>query len=137
MKSRIIVLALAIAAMLFTSCDRSGAWEYDPVEIPWSFCVIAHSDENRCEFVEGATVSIFKSEEDRDAVKNVFLEKTTDAKGQAVFSLADFDQEKKGPEACKGVYFILVKKGTDTVGAVTNYLLMNSGQTTQWVKIPE
>lgn len=131
----IIFSVLAVFTILFASCDRSGRFEFLEREIPWYFCVAVVSDENMTQPVEGATVKIFKSEEDRDQNCDVFLTKDTDSKGEALFSFAEFNKGGEGAEALKGWYYISVSKGGKTAKAVTYYLLMNSGTTYQWVEL--
>ena len=126
---KIIIAALALAGLLFSSCDRTGNFEVFEKEIPWNFCVKVSTDDAHLKVVSGATVQIFKSEEDRDAQKNVFLTKTTDANGEALFTLAEFDPQNKGGEFVKGVYYLRVAKGSDVKTENTRYLLMNSGTT--------
>lgn len=132
MKARIMTIVLAFAALLFSSCDRSGVFETNPTVIPWNFCVSVFSDDNHTVPVSGADVKIFTSEDNRTNGV-VFLSGTTNDKGEVLFSLSDFDKDKKGAEACKGNYYLKVTKGALVAEETTNYLLMNSGTTYHWV----
>lgn len=136
MKTRILTIVLASAALLFTSCDRSGVFEKDSYynEIPYNFCVAVVSDDNRTVPVSGAKVEIFASEADRTAGK-VFLSGTTDAKGEALFAAEQFLIPGKTIEDCKGNYYLKVSKGELVAEATTLYLLFNSGTTYQWVQL--
>ena len=132
MKNKIFTIALACIALLFTSCDRSGVFEEFQQDIPWNFCVKVCSDENNVQPISDVTVQIFKSEEARTAGQ-VFLSKTTDSKGEALFTAAEFGDDGNG--SAKGYYYIKVSKGSLFAEATTYYLLMNSGTTYQYIQL--
>lgn len=132
MKAYINILFVALV-VLFSSCDRSGVFEDFETDIPWDFHVVAVTDENRVQIVSGATVEVYQTKEDRDNGTNVFLSGQTNDKGEAIFSLKDFDKQNKGPESVKGIYYLKVYKGNLLKSDLTRYLLMNSGSTYQWV----
>lgn len=132
MKAYINILFVALV-VLFSSCDRSGVFEDFETDIPWDFHVVAVMDENRVQIVSGATVEVYQTKEDRDNGTNVFLSGQTNDKGEAIFSLKDFDKQNKGPESVKGIYYLKVYKGNLLKSDLTRYLLMNSGSTYQWV----
>lgn len=136
MKAYINILFIALIA-LFSSCDRSGVFEDFETEIPWDFHVIAVTDEAHTQVVSGATVEIYQTKEDRDNGANVYLSGQTNDKGEAVFSLKDFDKQNKGPESVKGIYYLKVYKGNLLKSDLTRYLLMNSGSTYQWLVLEE
>lgn len=129
---KIIGVLLILVA---TACDRSGVYEEFQNEIPWGFCVVAVSDDNMTQPVAGATVEIYTTKEDREAGTNVLLTKQTDNKGEAHFTLGDFDKNNKGAEQLKGNYYLKVTKDNITVEETTRYLLMNSGETYHWIVI--
>lgn len=133
MKAYIINTFVLLMVLLFTSCDRSGIFEEFDKEIPWNFCVVAVMDENHVNVISGATVEIYLTKEDRDNSRNVYLSKITNDKGEALFSLADFDKMNNGPEEVKGIYYLKVFKGKMVKTDLTRYLLMNSGTTYQWL----
>ena len=132
MKKYIFKIFVLLLALLPVSCDRSGIYEEFQKDIDWNFCVVAVADDNRTQPISGATVEIYKSSSDRDNGV-VFLSKTTDAKGEALFSLAEFDKDGKGAEALKGNYYLKVTSSDIVVTETTIYLLMNSGTTYHWV----
>lgn len=132
MKAYINILFVALV-VLFSSCDRSGVFEDFETDIPWDFHVVVVTDENRVQIVSGATVEVYQTKEDRDNGTNVFLSGQTNDKGEAIFSLKDFDKQNKGPESVKGIYYLKVYKGNLLKSNLTRYLLMNSGSTYQWV----
>ena len=132
MKAYINFLFAALI-VLFASCDRSGVFEEIDTDIPWDFHVVAVMDENMTQVVSGATVEVYKTKEDRDSGTNIYLSGQTNEKGEAVFSLKDFDKQNKGPESVKGIYYLKVYKGNLMKSDLTRYLLMNSGSTYQWV----
>lgn len=132
MKAYINILFVALV-VLFSSCDRSGVFEDFETDIPWDFHVVVVTDENRVQIVSGATVEVYQTKEDRDNGTNVFLSGQTNDKGEAIFSLKDFDKQNKGPESVKGIYYLKVYKGNLLKSDLTRYLLMNSGSTYQWV----
>lgn len=136
MKTYINILSIVLIA-LFSSCDRSGVFEDFETQIPWDFHVVAVTDENRTQTVSGATVEIYQTKEDRDNGANIFLSGQTNDKGEAVFSLKDFDKQNKGPESVKGIYYLKIYKGNLSKSDLTRYLLMNSGSTYQWVVLEE
>lgn len=133
MKAYINSLFVLLMVLLLTSCDRSGIFEEFDKEIPWNFCVIAVTDDAHTNVVSGATVEVYLTKEDRDNGTNIYLSMTTNDKGEALFSLADFDKQNKGPEAIKGIYYLKVYKGNLAKSDLTRYLLMNSGTTYQWL----
>lgn len=132
MKKYIFKIFVLLFALLPVSCDRSGIYEEFQKDIDWNYCVVAVADENRTQPISGATVEIYKSSSDRENGV-VFLSKTTDAKGEALFTLADFDKDGKGAEALKGNYYLKVTSAGIVKDETTRYLLMNSGTTYQWV----
>ncbi len=130
-KSIFTILILTVTV----SCDRSGIYEEFQNDIPWGFCVVTHSDDNKTQPVKGATVEIFLTDAERDAGTTPYLSKVTDEKGEAHFSLAEFNKNNQAPETLKGNYYLKVTKDDVVVKATTRYLLMNSGETYQWVQI--
>ena len=132
MKKYIYKIVVLLLALLPVSCDRSGIFEEFQQEIPWNFCVVAVSDDNRTQPISGATVEIYKSSADRDNGV-VFLSKTTDSKGEALFTFDEFNKDGKGAEALKGNYYLKVTSGTLPKEETTLYLLINSGTTYHWV----
>jgi hypothetical protein len=130
---KIILACLTFFGLVFTGCDRTGNFEVFQQDIPWNFCVLVSTDAAHKAVISGATVEIYKNTEDRDAHTNVFLSKTTDAKGEALFSLTDFDPTNKGGEYVKGIYYLRVVNGDREIMANTYYLLMNSGTTYQYI----
>ena len=132
MKTYIYKLLVLFFALLPVSCDRSGIWEEFQQEIDWNLCVVTVADENHTEPISGATVEIYKSEADRNNGV-VFLSKSTDSKGEALFTLAEFDKDNKGAEALKGNYYLKVTSGSKVAEETTRYLLMNGGTTYHWV----
>lgn len=125
----ILILAFSV------SCDRSGIYEEFQNDIPWGFCVVTHSDDNKTQPVAGATVEIFLTEAERESDSTPYLSKTTNEKGEAHFTLAEFNKNNQDPEKLKGNYYLKVSKDDVVVNATTRYLLMNSGETYQWVQI--
>lgn len=136
MKKYIFKIFVLLFALLPVSCDRSGIWEELKQDIDWNFCVVAVGDENYTQPISGATVEIYKSSADRENGV-VFLSKTTDAKGEALFTLSDFDKEGKGAETLKGNYYLKVTSGSKVKEETTRYLLFNSGTTYHWVVMAE
>ena len=67
--------------------SKSISYEEFQKDIDWNFCVVAVADDNRTQPISGAKVEIYKSSTDRDNGA-VFLSKTTDAKGEALFTFA-------------------------------------------------
>ena len=132
MKKYIFKIFVLLLALLPVSCDRSGIYEEFQKDIDWNFCVVAVADDNRTQPISGAKVEIYKSSTDRDNGA-VFLSKTTDAKGEALFTFADFDKDGKGAEALKGNYYLRVTSADIEKTETTRYLLMNSGTTYHWV----
>ncbi len=133
MKTYIYKIAIMLLALIPVSCDRSGVWEELQKDIPWNFCVGVYSDDIRQAPVSGATVEIYLTSTERDQGANPYLSGTTDGKGEALFTLADFDKSNKGAEALKGNYYLKVSKGNIERTATTKYLLMNSGTTYHWI----
>lgn len=131
LKSILAIIIMAVAA----SCDRSGIYEEFQNDIPWGFCVVAHSDDNKTQPVAGATVEIYLTDAEREAGSAPYLSKMTDEKGEAHFTLSEFNKNNKEPESLKGNYYLKVTKGDIVVTATTRYLLMNSGETYQWIQI--
>lgn len=136
MKRYIFKIFVLLFALLPVSCDRSGIWEEFQKDIDWNLCVVAVEDENHTKPISGATVEIYKSEADRTNGV-VFLSKTTDSKGEALFTLAEFDKEGKGAEALKGNYYLKITSGALIKEETTRYLLMNSGTTYHWVVLEQ
>lgn len=132
MKAYIHIFFVALV-VLFSSCDRSGVFEELDKDIPWEFHVVAVTDENRTQWVGGATVEVYLTKEDRDNGTNLYLSGQANDKGEIVFTLKDFDKQNKGPESVKGIYYLKVHKGNLLKDDLTRYLLMNSGATYQWV----
>lgn len=130
-------LYAALIVLLCASCDRSGVFEEFDKDIAWDFHLVVVSDENHTQPVSGASVELYQTSEDRDSGVNVYLSGQTDAKGEVVFSLKDFDKQNKGPEEVKGIYYIKVSKGDQVMTDLTRYLLMNSGSTYQWIVLSE
>ena len=135
MKTYIYKTFAVLLALLPISCDRSGVWEEFQGNIPWGLCVVAVADENHTEPISGATVEIYKTEADRDNGSNVYLTKQTNGKGEALFTLEEFDKSHQGAEQLQGNYYLKVTKGNTTAVATTRYLLMNSGTTYHWVTL--
>lgn len=136
MKKYIFKIFVLLFALLPVSCDRSGIYEEFQKDIDWNLCVVAVSDDNYTQPISGATVEIYKSSADRDNGV-VFLSKTTDNKGEALFTFDEFNKEGKGAESLKGNYYLKVKSGVLTVQETTRYLLFNSGTTYHWVVMAE
>lgn len=135
MKNKIFGLFAMLMLAAFSSCNREGPLEQFQRDIPWALCVVAVSDDINKQPVAGATVDIYRTSDDREKGKNVFLSGITDDKGEATFTFADFNKNNQGVDAIKGVYYLRVTRGTVSKEVLTNYLLMNSGTTTQWVKL--
>lgn len=133
MKNYVYKLFVLLFALLPISCDRSGIWEEYQKDVPWNFCVAVYSDQNRTEPISGATVEIYKTKDDRDNGRNVFLSKQTEVNGEALFTFAEFNSSKQGAEALKGNYYLRIRKGSITKNETTRYLLMNSGTTYHWI----
>ena len=136
MKKYIFKIFVLLFALLPVSCDRSGIYEEFQKDVDWNLCVVAVSDDNHTQPISGATVEVYKSSADRENGV-VFLSKTTDAKGEALFTFADFDKDGKGAESLKGNYYLKVTSGDLTVNETTRYLLFNSGTTYHWVILSE
>lgn len=135
MKNKLFGLFALLVAMAFTSCNREGPMEELQQNIPWAFCVTTVSDDIHKQPVAGATVEIYRSSDDRDNHTNVYLTGTTDEKGEVTFTFADFNKNNQGVDAIKGVYYLRVTGNGVTKEELTRYLLMNSGTTTQWIKL--
>lgn len=135
MKFKFLNIIGILLVIISCACDRSGVYEEFQNDIPWGLCVVAVSDDNMTQPVSGATVEIFTNKEDRDNGTNVYLSKQTDSKGEAHFTLGDFDKNNKGAEQLKGNYYLKVTKDDVSVEETTRYLLMNSGETYHWVVI--
>ncbi len=132
---KIIFGLFAIIAIAFASCSREGPMDEFQQDIPWGLCVTAVLDDIHKQPVAGATVEIYRTEEDMQNGTNVYLTGTTDSNGEVIFTYADFNKNNQGVDAVKGVYFVLVKGNGVEASAVTEYLLMNSGMTTMWVML--
>lgn len=136
MKKYILKIFVLLFALLPVSCDRSGIYEEFQKDIDWNLCVVAVADDNRTQPINGATVEIYKSSADRENGV-VFLSKTTDNKGEALFTYDEFNKDGKGAESLKGNYYLKVTSGDLTVNETTRYLLFNSGTTYHWVVLSE
>ena len=132
---KIIFGLFAIIAIAFASCSREGPMDEFQQDIPWGLCVTAVLDDIHKQPVAGATVEIYRTEEDMQNGTNVYLTGTTDSNGEVIFTYADFNKNNQGVDAVKGVYFVLVKGNGVEASAVTEYILMNSGMTTMWVML--
>ena len=132
MKKYILKIFVLLFVLLPVSCDRSGVYEEFQQDIDWNLCVVAVEDDNMTQPISGATVEIYKSSADRDN-GIVFLSRTTDSKGEAFFSFADFSKGSTDIDALKGNYYLKVTSGDLTKSETTRYLLMNSGTTYHWV----
>ncbi len=132
---KIIFGLFAIIAVAFASCSREGPMDKFQQDIPWGLCVTAVLDDIHKQPVAGATVEIYRTEDDMLNGTNVYLTGTTDSNGEVIFTYADFNKNNQGVDAVKGVYFVLVKGNGVEVSAVTEYLLMNSGLTTMWIQL--
>lgn len=130
---KIIFGLFAIIAVAFASCSREGPLEHLTENIPWAYNVIAFSDANYTQPVPGALVEIYRTQDDMDANTNVYLSGTTNDKGEALFTFADFSKNTLTTEQLKGVYYVRVTGNGTVAEIITNYLLFNSGTTTQWV----
>ncbi|MPM58483.1 hypothetical protein SDC9_105314 [bioreactor metagenome] len=80
------------------------------------------------QIVADALVNIYKTKEDRDNNTNIFLTRNTDADGEAVFSLKDFEPGLDAQKS-KGIYYVRVEKSGIIKNDITRYLLMNDGHT--------
>lgn len=136
MKKYIYKIFVLLFALLPVSCDRSGIYEEFQNDIDWNLCVVAVSDENKTQPISGATVEVYKTSADRENGV-VFLSKSTDSKGEALFTFDEFDKDGKGAEALKGNYYLKVTSGNLEKEETTRYLLFNSGTTYHWVILAE
>lgn len=125
-----INILIPFLLFVFSSCDRSGIFEEHQSTTPYEYHVIVVSDDINKEPVEGVSVYLFGSKEDRNSFNNVLLEKKTNKEGKAIFQPSDL---KNG----KGFYYLAVDKGDFSELAESLYLMINDGHTNQWIKIQE
>ncbi|TPE44043.1 hypothetical protein [Pontibacter mangrovi] len=117
----------ALAALLMlvsvSSCERD--MDMDIVSVtPPELHVIVYNGTDTNDRVEGATVKVYASEENRTAGTNAVAEAVTDASGEAVFPKEKF---------VKGINYLTVSIDDVTLTAQTPYMLQNDGETLFWV----
>lgn len=105
------------------SCEREMDNEIISITPP-ELHVVVHQGADKNARIEGATVQLFASAEDREEGKNLVAAAVTNHNGEAIFPQNDFR---------KGINFLAVSKDGATVLAATPYLLQNDGKTLFWV----
>lgn len=116
---------LAALLILFSvsSCERD--MEMDIVSMtPPELHVVVHHGADRNDRIEGVTVKVYASAAERTEGVNLIAQVVTNAKGEAVFTKDKF---------VKGINYLAISRGDETVSAETPYLLQNDGQTLFWV----
>lgn len=125
-------ISFIISLICMISCDRSGIFEEFQSSTPWEFHVQVFSDDNTTQPVSDVSVKIYKTSQDRDNNTNIFLSGNTNAEGEAVFTLKDFEPGLDG-EKSKGIYYIRAEKNGVVKNETTRYLLMNDGHTYHYI----
>lgn len=122
---KFIVLAITIGVMI--GCTKNGT-ETDIINTtPPEFHVVVVTDDNNTEKVAGATVQVYKTQEDLDAGSNIYLTKQTDANGEAAFTKDEIKD--------RGVYYVKAVKDAMAGNKQSQYLLLNDGVNYLFVKI--
>lgn len=116
-------ILLLFMALFFASCEREMTNEIISTTPP-ELHVIVHQGADKTVRLEGATVKLYLTAEDRTGNVNVISTAVTNNKGEAIFMEKDF---RKGT-----LYVAVIKDGT-TALATTPYLLQNDGKTIFWV----
>ncbi|WP_242923160.1 hypothetical protein [Pontibacter liquoris] len=106
-----------------SSCERDMDEEIISITPP-ELHVVVHNGTDRNARVEGATVKVYASEQDRAGELNLVAQAITDAKGEAVFGKDKF---------VKGVNYLTISIADVTLTAQTPYMLQNDGETLFWV----
>ena len=118
-------LVLMIGTLL--GCTKNGT-TYDVISTtPPELHVVVVSDDNNTVKVGGATVTLYKSQEDLDSDTNAYLTKQTGENGEAAFTK---DELKNG-----GFYYAKAMKDVLTGSKQSQYLLLNDGINYLYVKI--
>lgn len=130
-----VIITISLIIFVLSSCDRSGVFEEFDHATPYEYHVIAVSDDNNVVHVGGATIFIYKEKEDRDNNKNLMLQKNAGNDGKAIFQPEELQKEK-------GFFYLGLEKVVSpelhlSQSADSRYLLINDGQTHQWVKLTE
>src|SRR5687768_221783 len=95
-------VVLLITITVFAACTKNGE-KVDIIKTtPPEFRVVVVTDDNNTEKVAGATVSVYKTQEDLTNNTNVFLTKSTDDKGEAAFTKDELKD--------KGIYYVKAEK---------------------------
>jgi hypothetical protein len=116
-------ILLFLIALLFGSCEREMTTEIISTTPP-ELHVIVHKGADKTIRVEGATVKLFATAEDRTGDKNLISSAVTNSSGEAIFTQDKFR---------KGTLYLSATKDAVTILATTPYLLQNDGITLFWV----
>ena len=116
-------ILLLCCVLFFGSCEREMTTEIISTTPP-ELHVIVHKGADKTVRVEGATVKLYATAEDRTADKNLISSAVTNSAGEAIFTQDKFR---------KGTLFLSATKDTVTILATTPYLLQNDGITFFWV----
>jgi hypothetical protein len=126
-KQNIIALWFLSLVCLFISCKKDGTTYKVVNAVPPEFHVVVVTDDNNVEKVAGATVTLYKTQEDIDNNSNPFLSRETGSDGEAGFTKDDLKDE--------GIYFVKAEKTPMTGTKASQYLLLNDGINYLYVKI--
>lgn len=115
---RLPTLALLLAVLLVAGCDRAFTPDIESQTPPELHVFVRDAD---ARIVTGATVSLYRTEADRDAGANAFHSGTTDATGKLVATEQQIGQP--------GVVYVSASKDGLSGQGATPYLLLTDGVT--------
>lgn len=112
------IFYLGLLFLIITSCDRTFENEIITVTTPELHVFVWDTEGNA---VEGANVTLFKSNDDLNNDENQVASGATDNEGKIIFT----EENLKEP----GKFFVKVINNDLTVTKETPYLLLNDGHT--------